>query len=783
MTEDGWCKAAMAASAASEGGAQAAFVIRELAKLTVQLSHEQLQYEAAQMALNAMQALECHARSSIHMLIQALQMTGMKAPELAADATWILHKLTQRCDVTVQWVREADGLAAVLHAMVHHSEHENMVQCAVGIFYNLDGIGGLIRLLGAAVAAISPDGNGNTLTAPARLPHRVVATTLWSVYGLVQEECGSDKAALLRLIVQILAEEVRCSPSITEVQSACCSAICAIVAQDARLGAFFIELGGLPLLLRYLQRYTATRAHQEQVSDQEAYAVDASGLVCACVNTLSCLAKGSTMQAEVVRQHGALEVLAQLASGISGGDVSLEAQSERELEAAVWALGYLGGIGTVLQAMSLAPSSQGLLRGGLDVVAELASQCMSPQEVSLLPEVLRALLRLLCQMTVSGLHAGVRKNCVAAICSTIMGMAPHADPGQVPELDQAVLGLLEAQTQELLADVDIDIAEMTLESLGRLILVRPTWHRHLHSCNAEAIFSQRIRRSTADRRLLKYAFWASAALSGLPFVCRELQLQLRSPDTVDAAFCSIIDILDNDLEGDWVLQEAERCDQQVVPNVLRLISDAMGGFLADSVLQSRGCHCIGLLVTLAPPGTILPEAITAVFTAARRHPQSKNVVRDACYAFHALLERQLSCGGAGNTGSVRDECSTLQDTHDAETFDTVLNDGGAEAIARQAIADHGSAADVDLIEEAVMVLCALAGVGEALRVLAEAGPGVVRTVGVKAIGEVFRRQPRMLKEQATHIVPAVVALAAESIEDEALQQHAALLIGFCTSPC
>jgi len=152
------------------------------------------------------------------------------------------------------------------------------------------------------------------------------------------------------------------------------------------------------------------------------------------------------------------------------------------------------------------------------------------------------------------------------------------------------------------------------------------------------------------------------------------------------------------------------------------------------------------------------EAINAVFTAARRHPKCSYVVRDACYAFQAL-----------------------HDTHGGGAIDAVLRDGGVEVIARHGIADHGSAANADLIEEAVMVLCVLAGVGEALAVLADAGPGAVRTVGVKAIGELFRRQPRLLQEQAAHIVPAVRSMAAESIEDEALQQHAALVIGFCTS--
>ena len=154
-----------------------------------------------------------------------------------------------------------------------------------------------------------------------------MASILWSVYDLLKKERDSNEAVeLLRLLVQLLTE----GSHDIEVRSACCSAIGAVIIEDARLGALLVELGGVPLLLNKLRQ-----------SRTLGPATDT--LTCACINTLASLAKGSSSHAEVIRQHGGVQVLAQLDAQGRGGC---------EDEAAMWALGYLGGIGTVLQAMS-----------------------------------------------------------------------------------------------------------------------------------------------------------------------------------------------------------------------------------------------------------------------------------------------------------------------------------------------------------------------------------------------------------------------------------------------
>jgi len=731
----------MAAAAATKAGGtvKAFYVIKELAKLSQMVNHEQLQGAAAQLALEAMAHVEECSQRCIQLLVCAMGAPETK-PELAADAAWMLHTLTQRCDVSRQWRREADGLEAVRTAIARHSEHYSLVQWAVGTVRNLSGLRGLASLLGVGAG---------------RLPDAVVASILWSVYDLLKKERDSNEAVeLLRLLVQILTE----GSHDIEVQSACCSAIGAVIIEDARLGALLVELGGVPLLLNKLRQ-----------SRTLGPATDT--LTCACINTLASLAKGSSSHAEVIRQHGGVQVLAQLdAQGRSGC----------EDEAAMWAIGYLGGIGTVLQAMSHAPASQAVVRGGLGVIAELACQLNAPYEVSTLPEVLQALLNLWCQISSPSQNTGhrCRKKCIGAICSTVTGLVPHADPGQVPELDRAVLGLLNLQTQEIVGDADVEIAELTLECLGRQMLIRPSWQRHLQQFGAEEVFSQRIRTGRSHSRMLKYAFWASAALSGLPFVCQQLQQHLRSADTIIAGFCTIIDILDDDVEGDWVLRQAERCDENAVPGVLRLVSEAMEGYLGDALLQSRGCHCIGLLAAHAPLGAAPRETVAAVFAALRRHPRCSYVARDACYAFHALLEPVG--GGLGPVainGTTED--GTRWATERREAVAALLREGGAEAVCRQSSTEFADLANVELLEEATVVLCALAGVAAVLVVLAEAGPGPARTVGIKALAEFSRQQPLKLRGCAEAVASAVVAMAAESMEDAMLQQNAALVLGFC----
>lgn len=727
--------AAAAASAATEGTtAKAPSVIKEIAKLSVQFSHSQLQTATAQVVLECLKLCEQHSQKCLTILVEALRVPNA-APELVLDAAWTLNKLTQHCELTRQWLLNTNGFAAVQNALLAYPTHSDLVHCSVGIVYNIDGLRGLDTLLMSGAS-----GRG------AALPDDVLAVIAWAVFDLVKDEDwdGVHGASVLSTIIHIL----KCRSHSLEVQNACCSALAAMVPADAQLGVQLVELGGCEILFDIFRSCMNLGGRGEDVAGSIA-------------NTIVSLTEASSFHAEFIRQKGGVPILAEFC---------MKGTGSKDEEAALWAIGHLAGLETVVQIMAQRPTLPSIIRGGLDSITELASYATELQEVKFLVTVLSNLWTLLEQMSQSNPAVKCRTKCLAAICSVVIAIAPHAEPGQVPELDQAVVNLLKLQALDISAHADVDMAENTIESLGRLGLIKPSWRDFLKRCGTEQVLAQRIETGHGHKRLLKYTFWAAAALSGLPFVCRELELHPKSPEHIDAAFCTIIDILDDDLEGEWVLAAAQRCDEDAIPSMLNLIAEAMRSFMKDNTLQSRGCHCIGLLVPLTPRGAVPTSAVTALFNAVRWHAGRSHVVRDALFAFHALMEP----GAGANAGQV-----SSHDVRKAQVEQ--LREGGAEFIAKQALVDHGTAHNSELLEEAVIALCGLSGVDGALKVLVDAEPGPVRTAGIKAIAEFGRHQPALLRQVAAEVRTTVARMASESSENEDLQRNAALLIGFCNS--
>jgi len=281
-----------------------------------------------------------------------------------------------------------------------------------------------------------------------------------------------------------------------------------------------------------------------------------------------------------------------------------------------------------------------------------------------------------------------------------------------------------------------------------------------------------IRELHGQRKLMKYSFWFAAALAGLPFVVRELQMNLKSKEVVDAAFCTVIDILDDDLEGDWVLAHTEHCSEADVPRILALICQAMQNFPQDGFLQSRGCHCIGLLLPLAPASPeLLQTAVASVFTAVRQHTRSSDVARDACYVFRIVL---LELGGSGaEQAKVR------------ETLAPFMRQEGAQAIAAQALIDFAHTQEPELLEGAVVVMAALGGLGFAISQLwdAQQPAAAVRSCGAKAIFEFGSQHPQLLQSSAADVAQAMTLMVREHPDDENLQRNANLVLGLCEASC
>lgn len=109
----------------------------------------------------------------------------------------------------------------------------------------------------------------------------------------------------------------------------------------------------------------------------------------------------------------------------------------------------------------------------------------------------------------------------------------------------------------------------------------------------------RVVELVGDRRLEKYCVWFLAALAGMPYVIQELQKHLHMEAVVDACLCAIIDILDDDLECDWLLSgRTLMATRQDVPGLLELVARAMMQHPLDAIVQSRGCHCLVLVMRM-----------------------------------------------------------------------------------------------------------------------------------------------------------------------------------------
>jgi len=660
--------------------------------------------------------------------------------DLVADSVWALHKLTRRCEETRQWVIDAGGLNAVQHVLSNYPERSDIVLCAVWAVYSLTGLQGLSNLLrasGCSNGGEAASGQG------ACFPDSVAAHVLWVIFEVLSKDGGREipeAADLMRLIVEQLAHR---SQSL-DVQQACCSAIDCLVQSDPDLGKLLVELGGAPLLVDALRGATERGSGEER-------------LVRACSSIFAVLSKGSAEQLSAMRWHGTPEALLRLSMRGAGGNAE---------ETALMALGQLVGLQSVIEAMKSAPAMPAVIRGGLDAITEQVSHVTEPSDVQKLPDLLQALQQLHAQM--DGLNPAVkcRRKCTAAMCSTACALAPHANPGEVPVLDSTLMALLDGLRNN---ETDPDIIEMSVESLGRVALGQAAWRDGFCRRGALQVLQAKISNLHGQRRLLKYCFWFAATLAGLPFVAEELSSKLHSDEIVDAALCTIIDILDDDVEGEWILRHVERCSDADLPGVLCLVSDAMRRHPSNAVLQSRGCHCLALLVALAPLGMVPPMAVEVIFAAVRQHSRSISVTRDACAAFRALLDR---VGRDADLGAAVEAHNMLV---------VGLQEKGAHEIAERALTDFATTDESELIEDAVVVLCALGGIEVALRCIRDAAPGQVRTWGVKALFEYGRQQPAFLRRVASDVVAIVGAIVLESPQDVALQQHAALLAGLCTS--
>ncbi|CAK0875667.1 unnamed protein product, partial [Prorocentrum cordatum] len=119
--------------------------------------------------------------------------------------------------------------------------------------------------------------------------------------------------------------------------------------------------------------------------------------------------------------------------------------------------------------------------------------------------------------------------------------------------------------------------------------------------------------------------------------------QHECPKVQDAAICAIIDVLDDNLEGEFSLrgseEAAEARSMSDMPDALMTVSASVRAHRSFQVVQYRGCHALGLLYGLLPPGFALPaEVLDTVLGALWRCPNDLDTAAGACFALRAFLE-------------------------------------------------------------------------------------------------------------------------------------------------
>eukprot|EP00930_Biecheleria_cincta_P070898 TRINITY_DN58476_c0_g1_i1.p1 TRINITY_DN58476_c0_g1~~TRINITY_DN58476_c0_g1_i1.p1 ORF type:complete len:793 (+),score=168.87 TRINITY_DN58476_c0_g1_i1:61-2439(+) len=734
----------------SEDRAQSALTaVAEFATVASQVQHDELRSASLKVAHEALAQCESHGQRCVCFLLEALQKSAEAGACAVQDVVWMVYKVARKSDTARAWILQAGGIQVIQVALLRHRTESELLENGIWTVYALDGIRGLAELLERCRG-----------TSPEEIAIRVALC--WAVYQLVcgrtkRETFASDRtlevappANLILLVMEALSR----GGLDTDTLWACCRALDTLVDKDSRLGCIVISRGGGQLLVQMLRSPAAMGPAGEDLR---------KAIACLMIT----LVEGNTEAMQALRMAGAARVLVE--EGLQG--------NRHDAEAAMWALGAIDGLGAVLQAIqSKGPGNLAVLKGGVHAITECTHAAEERGEVALLPAALSLLLDLVGQQDVAA--SGILRWCIKALGAILAIVAPHAPPGRAGDVDRGVEALIaqvsrrvpstsnsqgSAAAKANLAseeswgdsigwanswggddyDEPCPVAaatEAAAEAIGRLAMSAPEWRGVLKRFSMEAL-TQWIRSGNADRRLQKYLFWAAASMSGLPFVAAEMQLHMADVGAVDAALCTIIDILDEDIiAGEYTLAGAERGEEADLPPLLGLAMDAMRQHSSAAEVQSRGATCIGLLVpnlSSAMLHTIAPAAVSAVMTGFKRFPRRNDVAHGCLSALRALcgLCRRRSASERANLEVV---------------LAAAVRAEGAQDFVKEALDIFGSYGNsAELLEDAAAVYAQLVGVEALLKRLMEEPCGSqLRVAGLKALFEEGRADAELFTARA-----------------------------------
>eukprot|EP00929_Paragymnodinium_shiwhaense_P055372 TRINITY_DN27741_c0_g1_i1.p1 TRINITY_DN27741_c0_g1~~TRINITY_DN27741_c0_g1_i1.p1 ORF type:complete len:738 (-),score=168.50 TRINITY_DN27741_c0_g1_i1:62-2275(-) len=733
MAVGGDAASAAALAACRAENNQGAFLMTELGKIAPKISHEQLREQAALATLTGLRLLEDHAKSCVQLLVRALYEPESAA--LAQDAAWVLNKLVRLSDAAMSWAQEAKGAEAMMHCLTRFGRQDSQPSdslpvCGGWTVFYLGGLAGLVRLL----------------EKHAEFGDSMLIDLLWVVHDVVRDNRNKDIAPTPES-VELLQSAVFLMKSprgeTAGIIRACC-AVCDICCyQEPEMAKRLAAMDALPSIMKALT--IATQAGAE-----------GNDLALSCISCLAALADADSSQKQALCQAGFPRALAAYAANGHG----LRAE-----ERALHALGGMAGIRAVVEAMQQAENLPCVVRGALQFVTETAGGLQEQSDLTLLPDILQMLLDF--QERLNGAQCNdpeekedMQQNVQKAICSVMCGLAPHLDPGQLPVFDGAVLKLINGLNRPHIEEWSI---AGTLEMIGRVALAQPKWIEVFKQQGVLSLLLNKVDALGGHKKLMKYHFWMLGALAGLPVVIETLQHQMQHAERVDAALCTIIDILDEDVEGEWVLaSHATRCKEGEVPGCINIVCEGIGKHQENHLVACRGCHCLGLLTPLAPAGSVPPRAVGVACQCGWQHRDNASVLRDVAFALRAYFNSLPSC--------------------QLEAAKQLCVDHGASALMAHALSYFGGFGNMcDMLEDAVFVLSMVASVPDAVRTFMESHEAAVHAAGAKALFELGRQRRELLAPHAADVVTATRMLAEKNHSDEAFRRNAELLIGLCMS--
>ncbi|CAK9024455.1 Uncharacterized protein SCF082_LOCUS16628 [Durusdinium trenchii] len=721
-----------------------------LVKLVPQLSHNHLQKATAELVSNAVRLCQEQVIGCVKLLIQAL--ISKQSPELALDAAWALNEMAHNNPLVSGWIRDAGGQQALQESLVVYCSHREHVDCCIWLLRMIGGVHGLLQLL-------------QTEPLPAEVLLALLQVlrkdnTCWR-----NNQGPLDEAPqLLRCCAQRLAQCGQAPPLLQEA-----SALLQEMSLEPLLGQELLVMGGTQLMSLTLQM--AVRCQDVETARS-------------CCNILCSLAKvGRVDSQHYLRTTEVLQALqsaAQLGSG-------------QELEVSVGqTLGFILGLPEAIQLFS--GLGEFAVQGVLRALRELCNT-EDVEAIRLLPQMVGELLKLQKKTPFTSCIHLALLDALGSCCSSL---SPHLAPGACAELDEAVR-LIASRLHEPMKIPEEDQhgyswreqLELIFDPLGKVTLAKDAWRDALLKHGAKEATQQRILELVGDRRLEKYCVWLLAALAGMPFVVQELQKHLERPEVVDACMCAIIDILDDDLDCDWLLSgRTLMATRQEVPGLLELIAQAMTAHPQDAIVQSRGCHCLVLLMRMVPHVGELSQAcleiiLKTVLHAYNSHYQHLSAVRDISFLLRSLLEPRNGQEAQASWAQKQLAQHLQQEFTHRQLESSVKHFAGFDDAYRCG----------ELFENALACVALLSGAGRMMNFLMESEelPGHLTLCisGFKALFELAGSRCAVLGEAngivlEGHIVgqgcPGVQAALRRLVqgrEDEQLRQAAVLLDGLC----